>query len=258
MAAGVLHKLAPFPDPALSAGHEERLATGKAGRLGRRHGIGVWLYLNEPRALPLFLRGPPELRGTAQGDHAALCTSHPAVQRYLTEAVATVCRAVPDLAAFFTITASENFTHCWSHGGGGCPRCSQRDPAAVIAEVNALFHEGIRQTDSPARLTLGLGGRCLRGGDPARLPAEVALMSVSEWSPPIRRGGIESAVGSIYLRGGAWPSGQRHWELARRSGRKCLAKVQAGNTWELSAVPYIPAVENVPSTPSTCEAGVEG
>ncbi|NLC55755.1 MAG: hypothetical protein GX774_02830, partial [Armatimonadetes bacterium] len=263
---GVLHKLAPFPwDPALSAGHEERLRNlAKLVARARRHGIGVWLYLNEPRALPLsFFAAHPELRGTAQGDHAALCTSHPAVQRYLTEAVATVCRAVPDLAGLFTITASENFTHCWSHGGGGgCPRCSQRDPAAVIAEVNALFHEGIRQTDSPARLTAWDWGwaDAWVEGILARLPAEVALMSVSEWSLPIRRGGIESAVGEYSISAvGPGPRASRHWELARRSGRKCLAKVQAGNTWELSAVPYIPAVENVAQHALNLrEAGVEG
>ena len=49
---------------------------------------------------------------------ATLCTSVPEVQKYLVEAVAFICRAVPGLAGFFTITASESLTNCWSHRGG--------------------------------------------------------------------------------------------------------------------------------------------
>ena len=71
-------------------------------------------------------------------------------------------------------------------------------------------------------------------------------MSVSEWSIPINRGGIATAVGEYSISTiGPGPRAQRHWELARRRGLKTIAKIQAGNTWELSAVPYIPAVENV-------------
>jgi hypothetical protein len=44
---------------------------------------------------------------------------------------------------------------------------------------------------------------------------------------------------------GPGPRAQRHWELARQRGLKTIAKIQAGNTWELSAVPYVPAVDNV-------------
>ena len=84
----------------------------------RRHGIGVYLYLNEPRAMPLnFFEKRPELKGVAEGDHAALCTSSRPVQQFLTDAVESICHAVPDLGGFFTITASENLTNCWSHGG---------------------------------------------------------------------------------------------------------------------------------------------
>ena len=90
-----------------------------------RHGIGIYLYLNEPRTMPLaFFNEHPELKGVVAGEYATLCTSHPAVQSALKDAVAHVCRAVPDLAGFFTITGSENLTHCWSHGGGAqCSRC---------------------------------------------------------------------------------------------------------------------------------------
>ena len=71
-------------------------------------------------------------------------------------------------------------------------------------------------------------------------------MSVSEWSIPITRGGVKSEIGEYSISTiGPGPRATRHWQIARDLGLKTLAKIQAGNTWELSAVPYIPAVENV-------------
>ncbi|MBI5387173.1 MAG: hypothetical protein HZA90_21095 [Verrucomicrobia bacterium] len=266
----VLHKLAPFPwEPERSARHEERLKNLRAlVARARKHGIRVFLYLNEPRAMPLrFFETRPQLKGTVEGDHAALCTSDAEVQKFLVESVATICRAVPDLGGFFTITASENFTNCWSHGGGvKCPRCGKRPAAEVIAEVNRLIVEGIRQSGArhsstanpgsdygdrrdacPTLLAWDWGWNDAWAADIIRqLPAEAALMSVSEWSLPIERGGVKSAVGEYSISSiGPGPRAQRHWELARQRGLKTIAKIQAGNTWELSAVPWIPAVENV-------------
>ena len=83
----------------------------------RRHGVRVYLYLNEPRACPVsFFATRPNLKGVAEGDFAALCTSVPEVRDYLASAVESICRAVPGLGGFFTISGSENLTNCWSHG----------------------------------------------------------------------------------------------------------------------------------------------
>ena len=69
---GVLYTLAPFPwDPALSARYEERLDNlRELVARARRYGIGIYLYLNEPRAMPVeFFGAYPELRGvTDHGD----------------------------------------------------------------------------------------------------------------------------------------------------------------------------------------------
>jgi hypothetical protein len=79
----------------------------------------------------------------------------------------------------------------------------------------------------------------------ARLPVDTALMSVSEWDLPIRRGGVDTTVGEYSLSAvGPGPRAKRHWALARQRGLRTAAKIQAANSWELSAVPYIPAVEN--------------
>ncbi|MHB8522465.1 MAG: hypothetical protein ACYDH9_17135 [Limisphaerales bacterium] len=248
----VLYKLAPFPwDARLSTHCEERLQNLRAlVARARRHGIGVYLYLNEPRAMPLsFYESRPQMRGVVEGDHAALCTSDPGVQQYLAGAVASICRAVPDLAGLFTISGSENLTNCWSHGGGAhCPRCGKQAPAEVIAEVNGLFRQGIRQAGARTQLIVWDWGWAddWVEGIIARLPADVALMSVSEWGIPIRRGGVATTVGEYSISTiGPGPRATRHWAWARKRGLKTIAKIQAGNTWELSAVPYIPAVENV-------------
>ena len=248
----VLHKLAPCPwEPERSARHAERLKNLHAlVARAHKHGVKVFLYLNEPRAMPLrFFESHPQLKGAVEGDHAALCTSAPEVQAFIVESIATICCAVPELGGFFSITASENLTNCWSHGGGaGCPRCGKRPPADVIAETNRLFCDGIKKAGTKAQLIAwDWGWNDAWAADVIRqLPAEAALQSVSEWSLPIERGGVKSEVGEYSISSiGPGPRAQRHWKLARERGLKTIAKIQAGNTWELSAVPYIPAVENV-------------
>jgi hypothetical protein len=248
----VLYKLAPFPwEPERSAHYKDRL--NKLQSLvarAQKHGVKVYLYLNEPRAMPLsFFESRPQLKGVVEGDHAALCTSAPEIQNYLVEAVSTICCAVPDLGGFFSITGSENLTNCWCHyNGSKCPRCGKRAPADVIAEVNRLFLDGIHKAGSDAQLLVwDWGWQDAWAGDVIRqLPKETSLMSVSEWSLPIERGGVKSTVGEYSISAiGPGPRAQRHWKLARERGIKTIAKIQAGNTWELSPVPYIPAVENV-------------
>jgi hypothetical protein len=263
---GVLYKLAPFPwDMQLSLRHEERLANLRALiERANRHGIGIYLYLNEPRSMPLtFFEAHPDVKGVTEHEFAALCTSSPEVQQYLTASVASLCRAAPELAGLFTITASENFTHCWSHHRGAeCPRCGPRGAAAVIAEVNSLVREGIRQSGSKTGLFAWDWGwpddeaeAIIRG-----LPQDVALMSVSEWNLPIKRGGVESIVGEYSISAvGPGPRARKHWAIARERALKCIAKIQASCTWELSAVPYIPAVANVARHIANLrEAGVDG
>jgi hypothetical protein len=253
----VLYKLAPFPwEPGLSDRHQERLASLRrlVARAARR-GMRIWLYLNEPRAMPLwFFESRPTLQGVTEGDHATLCTSQLEVREYLSTSITAICRAVPGLGGFFTITASENLTNCWSHGAGAaCPRCKARGAAAVIAEVNEAIWEGIRSAGTveskplPGLIAWDWGWSDAWAEDCVnRLPAGVALMSVSEWSLPIERGGVKSTVGEYSISAvGPGPRARKHWSAARRRGLRCIAKIQAGNTWELAAVPYIPAVASV-------------
>jgi hypothetical protein len=251
----VLSKITPFPwDPAHSANWETRLENLRNLVVrAKQRGIGIYLYLNEPRYLPLtFFEKHPELKGVTIGDQAALCTSHPDVQRYLVDSIELISKRAPGLAGFFSITASENNSNCWSHGkGSSCPRCGSRGAAAVIAELNTLYAQGISKGSTPEnRPELivwdwgwkdGLAEEII-----PKLPKQVALMSVSEWDAEINRGGVKTRVGEYSISViGPGPRALRHWKLARAHGLKTIAKIQAGNTWEIAAVPYIPALENV-------------
>ena len=111
----VLRHLAPGgPDfPEWGEHHERRLENlSKLVQRAKRHGIGVYLYMNEPRAMPhaFFTGGREHLQGVAQREHATLCTSTEPVRNWLRGSLTHVFKKVPDLAGVFTITASENLT----------------------------------------------------------------------------------------------------------------------------------------------------
>ena len=262
----VLFKLTPFPwDPQISEHWQERLARlGELVARAKRHGIGIYLYFNEPRSMPLpFFEKHPELKGAPADGYASLCTSVPAVRDYLRNGVAAICTAVPDLAGIFTITASENRTHCWSHGKGiNCPRCASRKLAEVIDEVITTLGEGIEKAKAQTRLIAWDWGwnDDWAPAAIAGLPKSAAFMSLSELSLPIERGGVKSKVDEYSISSiGPGPRATRHWELARQRGLATVAKIQANNTWELSIVPYIPAVENVAQHAANLrQAGING
>ncbi|MCX5759528.1 MAG: hypothetical protein NTU83_13690, partial [Candidatus Hydrogenedentes bacterium] len=249
---GVLFTLAPFPwDPERSARYEERLENLRTlvERAGK-HGIGVYLYLNEPRAMPnAFFAKHPELKGVTEGDYSTLCTSHPDVQKFIRDSIASICKAVPNLRGLFSITASENMTNCYSHyQGKQCPRCKDRTPAQVISEVIRLYYEGVQQAGAKTEVIAWDWGWqdewALEAID--GLPKGAAFMSVSEWSIPIERGGVKTTIGEYSMSViGPGPRAQKHWAHARERGLKTIAKIQAGTTWECGGVPYLPVTENV-------------
>jgi hypothetical protein len=84
-----------------------------------------------------------------------------------------------------------------------------------------------------------------KGADPEKtisnLPKGVQLLSVSEWGKKYERGGLPLSVAEYSISVvGPGSNALDHWAVARRNGTDILAKVQFNNTWEISAVPYIP------------------
>lgn len=250
---GLLYQLAEFPfAPELSAGRAERLAALNAMvERAARYGIGVYLYLNEPRAMndAVFQRYP-HLRGTREGDFWAMCTSQPEVKAYLHDAMRQLFDAVPGLAGFFTITMSENLTNCYSRTGDGhlCPRCAQRNPWEVVAEVNNLMARGAHAASPAARAIAWNWSWHPDWAEkvPPLLAEGQIVQCTSETRLRTRVGGIEGEVHDYSISNpGPGPLSQAVWHSAQASGHETSAKVQFNNTWELSAVPWLPVFDKV-------------
>lgn len=264
----VLRDLAPasatFPE--FGTGSDVRLRNLKQlTQRCARYGIKVYLYMNEPRAMPSeFFANRTEMRGVKEGNFYAMCTSDPRVLTWVSDALAGVFKEVPMLGGVFTITASENLTHCASHGGQkGCPRCAGRSAAELITEVNTAIRDGIRRSSPNARVICWDWGWNGHGDAPeiiAALPDGVDLMSVSEWALPLDRGGVHTNVGEYSLSViGPGQRSTRHWKVAKERGLGAIAKVQVNNSWELSAVPWLPVEDIVAShSLNLSRAGVDG
>lgn len=250
----VLRQLAPggteFPE--FGAGHEERLANLRklVGR-AKRFGIDIYLYMNEPRAMPkAFYEQRPDMAGVQEGDFVAMCTSDPRVRQWVSDSLAHIFREVPGLGGVFTITASENLTNCATHGHSDqCPRCKKRPSAEIIAEINTTIAEGVHRTAPKAKVIVydwSWSGVSDVRAIIDKLPNSAWLLSVSEWSLPIERGGVQTKVGEYSISAvGPGPQATQHWKWAKQRGLKTVAKVQFNNTWELSSVPYLPVLDLV-------------
>ncbi|MDN3687552.1 hypothetical protein [Cyclobacterium jeungdonense] len=250
----VLNQLAPEGEifPEFGDQSDIRLKNlQKIARRAQKYGISIYLYINEPRAMPArFFASRPEMAGISKQGLTTLCTSNEQVRDWISHSLTHVFEQVPELGGVFTITASENLTNCASHGGReACPRCSKRSYADIIAEVNQVIAEGIHRANPDARVIAWDWG--WHGHGPAldvieKLPTDVALMSVSEWGLPIDRGGISTQVSEYSLSAvGPGPRAITHWAAAKMRGLETVAKVQFNNSWELSALPWLPVMDLV-------------
>jgi hypothetical protein len=270
----VLNTIAPsghFPE--FGRGWETRLRNLNAlVERARRFGVRVFLYLNEPRAMPdAFFRNHPDIRGSSHLGLYAMCTSTPQVREWITDSLAHVVKHVPDIGGFFSITMSENHTNCFSHGGawgkgapnaGTCPRCSKRNSWDAIAELIGAFRDGIRRHSATAELiSWDWGwGDALAGKLIPLLPKDSRFLSISEWDAPVHRGGVDTKVGEYSISVvGPGPRAARNWQRARDAGIAPMAKTQFNNTWEISAVPYIPVPHLIlEHCENLSQAGVSG
>ncbi|HHV97432.1 MAG TPA: hypothetical protein GXX37_13370 [Clostridiaceae bacterium] len=249
----VLYTLVPWDKaPELSKGWKKRIEGLKSiVKRAADYGIGVYLYFNEPRAMPEeFFVKHPEWKGAGHYDGLySLCTSHKDIQEYLRNGTARLFTEVPDLAGIFTITMSENHTNCYSHNPPGkkpdCPRCSKRSQAEVIAEVNNIIAEGVHSVKPDARVIAWTWGWHPEWSDEAisLLNKDVILMCTAEEAIPTNIGGIKGQVVDYTM---SIPGpGQRainNWKKAAELGHKTMAKVQFNVTWECSAVPFLPVM----------------
>ena len=253
---GVLSQLTEFPfAPSISKGYKERLARMQkfAKRLDK-FGLKLYLYINEPRYMPdEFFEKYPHLRGHSQGDgNACLCTSTPEVQEYLKNSIAFICKEVPELGGFFTITRSENLTNCYSHSGSqdkecSCPRCRENSVGEVIGKTIGCMAEGAHSVNPDIKFFAWSWGWKEFSEDIIRhLPKDVILISQSELDMPFNRGGVTGTVLDYSMSIiGPGELAKNEWKIARECGLETGAKVQINTTWESSTVPALPVFQSI-------------
>ncbi|RCS54251.1 hypothetical protein DTL42_03650 [Bremerella cremea] len=268
----VLRDLAPptadFPE--FGEGHRERLQNlAKLVERAKKYGIDVYLYMNEPRAMPeSFFDRRPEMKGVPDPGspvpYFAMCTSHPKVRAWVSDSLAYIFERVPNLGGVFTITASENLTNCSSKfTQAACPHCKDRSPSDILVEINTAIADGVHRS-APAAKVIAWDWGWARHGDAsetvAKLPPSIWLMSVSEWQLPIERGGVKAVIGEYSISAvGPGPRATKHWQVAQENGLHTLAKVQFNITWEIAAVPYVPVMNLIAQhNANLAEANLDG
>lgn len=249
----ILYRLQNYEfDPHLSDGWEMRLKNlSDFIQRAARYGIKIYLYINEPRAMPIeFFDNYPDILGNVRDGCGCLCTSTKRVQSYLAGAIEGLCRAVPDVGGFFTITRSENITNCYSlNTVMTCPRCKNRKSYEVIAEVNEIIEKSAHKVNPDIRVfawdwSWRLGEfmtpdeieKCI-----SLMPSGVILQSNRETELPTHIGGVDGTVNDYSVSVcGISPCALTEWNFARKNGHETCAKLQINNSWECSTIPYLP------------------
>lgn len=246
----VLYTLVPWlGDADYSAEQHKRLANLNAlVEKAAKFGIGVYLYLNEPRGMPpAFFNDRPEWKGAyyPATDLIAMCMTIPDVGARLQGGVRTLFGQAPGLAGVFTITMSENLTHCHSKGARveACPRCASRPAADLVAQVNNTIAAGIHAVKPQADVIAWNWGWHESWSQSVidQLRPDVKVMCTSETYLPTDAMGVKGRVSDYTIsKVGPGDHARQTWRHATDRGLGVIAKVQLNNTWECSAVPYLP------------------
>lgn len=249
----VLYQLVEFPfEPSISKGWEKRIASlNRLVAKAKKYGIGIYPYFNEPRAMrEEFFEKYPHLKGEKEDDYYAMCTSTKEVQDYLYGGIRKLFEMVPDLAGFFAITMSENLTNCYSRLSGEmtCPRCKERKPWEVIAEVNNLMAKGAHDANPNAKTIIWAWGWDDEWAEKVipLLTENQIIQCTSEEAMEFCIGGVDGRVLDYTMSlCGPGKKAQKMWNTARQHGFQMSAKVQINNTWEMSVIPFIPVFSKV-------------
>ncbi len=278
---GVFYKIAPYPfAPEKCEGWEMRLKNlDEMTRRCARYGIKVYMYINEPRNMPLdFFEKNPHLKGTRQTDtNACLCSSHPETHKYLKDTIQTICKAAPLLGGFLNITQSENVVLCYSRGIGEikedehkhidvdfCPVCGKRKGSEVTAEILETMANAAAEVNENIKFFAYAWAWMPHFEDQledliSRLPKNIIVLQVSESGIELIRGGIDNVVRDYSLSiVGPGEAAKELWAMCRKHGLEVGAKTQINNSWECSTAPFLPVYENVTQhMRNLIDAGIE-
>ena len=119
-----------------------------------RFGIDVYLYYatNYHHPVPKwFYEKHPDCQGCGWG--GSMCTSSPKVQQYLAETTRNLFRAVPRLKGLVMIFDSEGFFNdAVCDDRSRCPRCRNRQPEDIAAELITIIDKAMKACRPDAEL----------------------------------------------------------------------------------------------------------
>lgn len=245
----IFYQLTKFPfEPSYSIDYKKRLAILRnITERCARYGIKIWLYVNEPRSMPIELFQKREnIFGYTNGRVGSLCTSVNEVKEYLVNASEQIATEVPLLGGLISITMSENLTHCRSKGQQCCPRCKERKLTEIVAEINNLMAQGLKNAKTGARVVAWTWAWLKELGWTHEMKAEcialhdqdVVIMCTSEDELDLRENGVITDYSVAHL--GPSEKTIDTFCRARAQEKKIFAKIQTNNSWECPSLPYLP------------------
>ncbi|MGI6713600.1 MAG: hypothetical protein ACOX3K_00850 [Bacilli bacterium] len=246
---GILSKLALNPlDPLLSVDYLlRRNNLRNLVERCRKFDIGVYLYFNELRAINIE-KVPSERRGTIINQQASLCLENAENQKMIYD----MFKDLFDDIAFdgvITITMSENLTHCQSLKEINCPRCLDKAKYTSAVKINNLISKAAKDSKNQPEVIANLWGwssfmnwerkDVFKGIK--KLNRDISIMCVSEYDKEIDVLGFKNRVIDYSIsHPGPSEISEEMLTFAQKKGHKVYAKIQINNSWECSAVPYIP------------------
>lgn len=256
---GVLSALSPYPFiPSLSEKYELRRKNLKElVERCAKYGIKVYLYVNEPRGIPTDKLGKyAHIAGWDNNGVATLCMEKQEVRDYLYTAVKDLFADIQDLGGLITITMSENTTHCNYLGNKkcNCSTCKNIPAEKSASDVNNLIAKAIKDSGSDGKVLAYLWGwskfmdwteeQTRRGVQ--MLDKDIVAVCASEYGCEFVTGGIQSEVIDYSIsRPGPSEITKICFEEGHKKGMTACAKIQTNNSWECSAVPYLPVYDLV-------------
>lgn len=235
-------------------------------RRAEKVGLKVFLYMQPPRGMHVddpFWEKHPEARGSLNDSiHErayAMCTSEPKVKEHLRGCAEALSRKLPSLGGVILITASEFQAHCYSkyrvpsrreldYGDAtplDCPRCAERHPSDVVAEVITIFSDAFKAAGNGARVIAWNWSWTMYEPDPGKrvigqLPKDVTLLVGFERGAKKTILGKRRVIDEYSLSyPGPSPRFMKAMKTARGRGLDVMAKLQLGVTHELATVPNL-------------------
>ena len=151
---------------------------------------------------------------------------------------------------------SENHTHCYSHTKTNCPRCKNKVKIHESAiRVNNIIQKAIDDAGSDTEVLAfmwqwntdqGWSHDDVYYAIDEGLDKKISLLSVSETRKPYNIGGVTGEVSDYSISNyGPGEYASKFLGHGVKTGRKAYAKIQANNSWECAAVPYLPCFDLV-------------